>query len=147
MQHSTPGLFEPHAVAKNIMGQYEAAGAFHQYNGEYTPSAGDTIFFHRGNEAWQGHAGFISEVHADGSITIIEGNKEAIESDNIDAPDVVREYTYSPEELMDNRIIGFGDSYAMFQASGATLNIQQPQTSAIAVHETHHTNSDILPTR
>jgi hypothetical protein len=130
LAEEAPGLIHPTSVAKRLMGQFMEHSAFMDPS-HYTPKPGDTIFFDRSTpEApWKGHVGFVAKVDPDGTVHTIEGNKadprfkgkvEGIDYKwSKDLPDAVREVTYSPDDLRQERIMGYGSIETMAQNSPA----------------------------
>lgn len=131
LETAFPNLVDYSVLAKGLMRQFDAQGAFHEAGGEYTPQPGDLIFFERGQDGdWRGHVGFVEEVLEDGTIITIEGNvdhdgfeDEPGEVWDPDDPDSVRRLSYTPEELEENRILGFGNSFDMYVARNGMDNV------------------------
>lgn len=127
-QNVAPGLVKPTSLAKGLMRQFVANNAFHRMTRDQRPAAGDFIFFERGdaNDPWRGHVGFVVGFDAAGNLHTIEGNKHHPRYDGLIEgrdyhwsaahPDAVRRVVYSPSELRENRMLGFGSVRELAQA-------------------------------
>ncbi|MFM9890848.1 MAG: CHAP domain-containing protein [Rickettsiales bacterium] len=135
LAQTAPKLVRPSPLAKGLMAQFQAHGAFYSTTTVYTPQPGDLIFMDRG-EGWKGHVGFIKQIDPDGTLHTIEGNKadprykgknEGVDYVwSRDIPDQVREVIYPPNDPERARILGYGSIASMAAAKHLALDVPPP---------------------
>ncbi|MFP4312779.1 MAG: peptidoglycan-binding protein [Alphaproteobacteria bacterium] len=128
-------VFDYSVVAKEILGQFRNNDAYYPADSDYSPQAGDLIFFERGLDGdWRGHVGFVEAVLDNGTIITIEGNKSPNDIDNEESaqwdpenPDSVRRVVYDPEEFAESRVLGYGNLSEMYIARNGYEDNFTPQ--------------------